>query len=65
MIRIQLGGITDPLERLLTNLIQDWDELERWAIRNNYTDGRMAICREEKEKLLNQITMLRDAAKAG
>lgn len=65
MIRIQLGGTADPLERMLANPIQDWDELERWAIRNNYTDGRMNIAREEKERLLDRIAMMREAAKAG
>lgn len=65
MIRIQLGGMSDPLERILTNLVQDWDDLERWAIRNNYTDERMTIAREEKEKLLTRISILRDATKAG
>lgn len=65
MLKIQFGGTVDPLERILANLIEDWDELERWAIRNNYTDQRMTIAREEKEKLLTRISMLRDAAKAG
>ena len=65
MIRIQLGGTNDPLERILTNLIEDWDALEQWAVRNNYMDERMNVCREEKEKLLARISMLREKAKAG
>ena len=65
MIRIQLGGTNDPLERILTNLIEDWDALEQWAVRNNYMDERLSVCREEKEKLLARISMLREKAKAG
>lgn len=65
MIRIQLGGTNDPLERILTNLIEDWDALEQWAVRNNYMDERLNVCREEKEKLLARISMLREKAKAG
>ncbi len=65
MIRIQLGGTVDPLERILTNLVQDWDDLERWAIRNNYTDERLKITREEKERMLSSIAALREAGKVG
>ena len=65
MLKIQLGGTIDPLERMIANLIEDWDEIERWAIRNNYCDKRLTIAREEKEALLNRVAMLRGAAKAG
>jgi len=65
MLKIQFGGTVDPLERLLTNLIADWDEIERWAIRNHYCDERLTIAKDEKEKLLTRIAMMREAAKAG
>lgn len=65
MLKIQFGGTVDPLERLLTNLIADWDEIERWAIKNNYCDERLTIAKGEKEKLLANIALLRDTAKAG
>lgn len=65
MLKIQFGGTVDPLERLLTNLVEDWDALAQWAVRNNYMDERLTVCREEKEKLLARIAMMREAAKAG
>lgn len=65
MLKIQFGGTVDPLERLLTNLIADWDEIERWAIRNGHTDERLTIAKDEKDKLLARIAMMREAAKAG
>lgn len=62
MIRIQLGGTNDPLERLLMVLAEGWDEMERWALRNNYCDKRLDIAREEKERLLARIAELREAS---
>lgn len=38
MVRIKIGGTCDPLEPLLMQLVQDWDELERWAFRYYSTD---------------------------
>lgn len=65
MVRIHIGGTSDQLEKLLMNLVADWDEIERWAIRNGYTDERLTIAKDEKEKLLARIAMMREAAKAG
>lgn len=63
MIRIQLGGTCDPLERLLMQLVQDWDELERWAIKNQTCKEQMQTIREEKEQLLAKIQEIREAGR--
>lgn len=63
MVKIQLGGISDQLERLLMNLVEAWDEIERWAVRNNYCDERLQVARDEKENLLSQIAALRETAR--
>lgn len=63
MVRIKIGGTCDPLERLLMQLVQDWDELERWAFRYYSTDEKAKIAREEKEKLLAKIQEIREAEK--
>ena len=63
MVKIQLGGISDQLERLLMNLVEAWDEIERWAVRNNYFDERLQVARDEKENLLSQIAALRETAR--
>ena len=63
MVRIKIGGTCDPLERLLMQLVQDWDELERWAFRYYSTDEKAKIAREEKEKLLAKIQENREAGK--
>jgi len=65
MMKIQLGGTVDPLERMLMALVEDWDEIERWAIKNNYCDERLKIAREEKESLLASITILRETERVG
>lgn len=65
MIRIQLGGTCDQLERMLMNLVEDWDEVIRWAVRNNYCDDRLKIARAEKERMLTAIASIREAGKAG
>lgn len=65
MMKIQLGGTVDPLERMLMALVEDWDEIERWAIKNNYCDERLKIAREEKESLLASITILRETERMG
>lgn len=65
MVRIHIGGTCDQLEKLLMNLVADWDEVIRWAIRNNYCDERLKIAREEKERTLSNIAALREAGKAG
>lgn len=65
MMKIQLGGTVDPLERMLMALVEDWDEIERWAIKNNYCDERLKISREEKESLLASITILRETERVG
>lgn len=65
MMKIQLGGTLDPLERMLMALVEDWDEIERWAIKNNYCDERLKIAREEKESLLASITILRKTERVG
>lgn len=62
MIRIQLGGTCDPLERLLMQLVEDWDELERWALRYYSDNGKAMMAREEKEKLLEKIQEIREGA---
>lgn len=64
MMKIQFGGTVDPLERMLMALVEDWDEIERWAIKNNYCDERLKIAREEKESLLASITILRETERA-
>ena len=63
MVKIQLGGISDQLDRLLMNLVEAWDEIERWAVRNNYCDERLQVARDEKENLLSQIAALRETAR--
>lgn len=65
MMKIQLGGTVDPLERMLMALVEGWDEIERWAIKNNYCDERLKIAREEKESLLASITILRETERVG
>lgn len=61
MIKIQLHGTTDPLERLLMRLVEDWDELERWAFRYYSTDEKAKIARAEKDKLLAKLQEIREA----
>ena len=63
MVRIHIGGTSDQLERLLMNLVADWDEVIRWAVKNNYCDERLKIARAEKERMLASITELREAGK--
>ena len=63
MIRIQLVGTSDPLERLLMDLIADWDELERWMIRYGGDESKAVMAGEEKTKLLEKIAALRSAEK--
>lgn len=65
MVRIHIGGASDQLEKLLMNLVADWDEVIRWAIRNNYCDERLKIAREEKERMLSSIAALREVGKVG
>ena len=64
MVRIKIGGTCDPLERLLMRLVEDWDELERWAFRYYNTEEKVKIAREEKEKLLEKIQEIREGANA-
>ena len=58
MIRIQLKSTVDPFERLLMNLVADWDELERWAIKCG-APATVSMCQDAKAKLLDQITEIR------
>lgn len=64
MVRIKICGTCDSLERLLMHLVEDWDELERWAFRYYSTDEKAKIAREEKEKLLAKIQEIREGARA-
>lgn len=61
MVRIKIGGTCDPLERLLMQLVEDWDELERWALRYYSDNGKAMMAREEKERLLARIQEIREA----
>ena len=58
MIKIQLKSAADPLERMLMNLVADWDELERWAVKCG-VPATVGMCQEAKAKLLDQITEIR------
>lgn len=53
MVRIKIGGTCDPLERLLMQLVQDWDELERWAFRYYSTDEKAKIAREMENRFMD------------
>lgn len=63
MVRIKIGGTSDPLERLLMQLVEDWDELERWAIKNQTCKEQMQTIREEKGQLLAKIQEIRETGK--
>lgn len=63
MVRIRIIGTHDPLERLLMDLIADWDELERWLMRYGGDERKAVMAGEEKEKLLEKIAALRSAEK--
>lgn len=63
MVRIRINGTNDPLERLLMQLVQDWDDLERWAIKNQTCKEQMQTIREEKGMLLKKIQEIRQAGK--
>lgn len=60
MIKIQLGARIDPMEKMLLNLLADWDELERFAIRNGYCKEKCDAIRAEKEKMMGMIAGLRE-----
>lgn len=65
MIKIQFGMTTGQIERLLLDLIAEWDELARWAVKNTVSTDKVQIAREEKDKLLAKLTELRAMEKAG
>ena len=65
MIKIQFGMTTGQIERLLLDLIAEWDELARWAVKNTVSTDKVQIAREEKDKLLAKLTELRAMDKAG
>lgn len=60
MLKIRINGTNDPLERLLMQLVEDWDELERWAIKNQTCKEQMQTIREEKGMLLAKIQEIRE-----
>lgn len=64
MLKIRINGMSDPLERLLMQLVEDWDELERWAIKNQTCKEQMQTIREEKGQLLAKIQEIREGANA-
>ena len=63
MVKIRIGGTVDPLERMLMDLVADWDELERWMIRYGGDQSKAFMAGEEKTKLLEKIAALRNAEK--
>lgn len=65
MIKIQLGWTTDQLERLLMTLVEEWDELERWAIRNGAGMDKVKVASGEKDKLLAKISEIRATDNVG
>lgn len=65
MMKIQIGWTTGQIERLLLDLIAEWDELARWAVKNTVSTDKVQIAREEKDKLLAKLTELRAMEKVG
>lgn len=65
MLKIKINGTTDAFERLLLNLVEDWDELERWMLRYGSDANKVTLAAEEKEKLLAKIQEIRRAESEG
>ena len=59
MIRLQFGGTVDVFEKLLASMLADWDELERWAIRNDYNKERIEQIQISKNTILQMIAEIR------
>jgi hypothetical protein len=62
MIRLQFGGTADAFEKLLASMLAEWDELERWAIRNDYNPERLEQIRKAKGTILQMIAEIRKEA---
>lgn len=60
MIRIQFGGTMDQLERKLMKMMEEWDDLLRWAIRNGFGGEKVQMIQKEKDKILQFIGNLRE-----
>lgn len=58
MVKIRIGATVDPLEKLLMNLVADWDELERWLLRYGGTD-RAKIAGEQKAAMLDKLAAIK------
>lgn len=65
MMKLQIGWTTGQIERLLLDLIAEWDELARWGIKNGVSNDKVKIARDEKDKLLNKLTEIKQMEKAG
>ena len=52
MLKISVKA--DPLTALLLDLVEAWDELERWAVRNKCMEAAKAAA-DAKGKLLSMI----------
>lgn len=55
MIRIQFGGTMDQMERKLMEMMEEWDDLLRWAIRNGFGGEKAQMIQKEKDKILQFI----------
>jgi hypothetical protein len=62
MIRLQFGGTADAFEKLLASMLAEWDELERWVIRNDYNPERLEQIRKAKSTILQMIAEIRKEA---
>lgn len=65
MMKLQIGWTTGQIERLLMDLIAEWDELARWAVKNGVSADKVQVAREEKDKLLAKLTEIKQMEKAG
>ena len=65
MMKIRITGTSCQVEKMLMELITEWDNLERWALKYYSSNEKALLAASEKERLMQKLMEVREANAEG